>query len=537
MHRPGDIFVAEDGGNMELGILADVGGTTEVTAFCRIVDHGGSEVAGPAFSPDGTRLYLSSQRGPDGSTGYTYEITGPFRQGGGPPPPPPPPPPVTLFVSDAFSRTVSNGWGAADIGGPWALTGAASSYSVSGGAGRISVPAGSGRIASLGVSSTDAVVETAVAVDKVQTGGGAYVSVLGRRVNASNDYRLKLRFQSNGVVAVFLVRRVNGAETTLAWANSVGFTPGQFVRVKLRVSGTGPTSLAAKVWAAGAAEPAGWLLEQTDSTAGLQVAGGVAIEHYQSSSSTNGPVVSLIDTITAGSTSAPPPPPPNNVPLAAFTATPNGLDVGFDGRSSSDSDGTVAAWSWNFGDGTSGSGSTTTHTYAAGGTYNVSLTVTDDDGATGSSTQQVTVTAPPPPPPVTLFVSDAFSRTVSNGWGRRRHRWALGVDRSGEQLLRVGWRRADLGSRRLGPDGEPGGVLDGRGRGDRGGGRQGADGRRGLRLGARTPGQRQQRLPVEAALPVQRCGRRLPGAPGERRGDDVGVGQQRRVHAGPVRAR
>ncbi len=213
---------------------------------------------------------------------------------------PPPPPPVTLFVADAFSRAVSNGWGAADVGGPWALTGAATSYSVSGGAGRMAVPAGSSRIASLAVSSTDALVETALAVDRVQTGSGAYVSVVGRRVNASNDYRLKVRFQSNGVVAVYLVRRVNGAETTLAWTTSVGFVPGQFVRVKLRVSGTSPTSVAAKVWADGATEPAAWLLEQTDSTAALQVAGGIAVEHYQSSTSTNGPVVSLIDTITAG---------------------------------------------------------------------------------------------------------------------------------------------------------------------------------------------------------------------------------------------
>ncbi len=141
-----------------------------------------------------------------------------------------------------------------------------------------------------------------MAVDKAQTGGGAYVSVIGRRVNASTDYRLKLRFQSNGMIAVYLVRRLNGAETTLAWANSIGFGPGQFVRVKLRVAGTNPTSLAAKVWANGAAEPAAWLLEQTDSTAALQVAGGVAIEHYQSSSSTNGPVVSIIDTIAAGPT-------------------------------------------------------------------------------------------------------------------------------------------------------------------------------------------------------------------------------------------
>ncbi len=146
-------------------------------------------------------------------------------------------------------------------------------------------------------------METALAVDRVQTGSGAYVSVVGRRVNASNDYRLKVRFQSNGVVAVYLVRRVNGAETTLAWTTSVGFVPGQFVRVKLRVSGTSPTSVAAKVWADGATEPAAWLLEQTDSTAALQVAGGIAVEHYQSSTSTNGPVVSLIDTITAGTAS------------------------------------------------------------------------------------------------------------------------------------------------------------------------------------------------------------------------------------------
>lgn len=37
--------------------------------------------AGPAFSPDGRRLYFSSQRGTSGSSsgGITYEVTGPFR--------------------------------------------------------------------------------------------------------------------------------------------------------------------------------------------------------------------------------------------------------------------------------------------------------------------------------------------------------------------------------------------------------------------------------------------------------------------------
>ncbi|WP_395850285.1 hypothetical protein [Cystobacter fuscus] len=38
----------------------------------------GTELTGLAFSPDGQRLYFSSQRGSKG-LGLTYEVTGPFR--------------------------------------------------------------------------------------------------------------------------------------------------------------------------------------------------------------------------------------------------------------------------------------------------------------------------------------------------------------------------------------------------------------------------------------------------------------------------
>lgn len=74
----GDLFVAEDGGNMEICVItpADV-----VAPFLRITGQSGSEICGPAFSPDGRRLYFSSQRGTSGSSsgGITYEVTGPFR--------------------------------------------------------------------------------------------------------------------------------------------------------------------------------------------------------------------------------------------------------------------------------------------------------------------------------------------------------------------------------------------------------------------------------------------------------------------------
>jgi PKD repeat protein len=63
---------------------------------------------------------------------------------------------------------------------------------------------------------------------------------------------------------------------------------------------------------------------------------------------------------------------------------------------STDSDGSVVSWSWAFGDSATSLQQNPSHTYAAGGTYTVTLTVTDDDGASAvSPPQSVTVTAPP----------------------------------------------------------------------------------------------------------------------------------------------
>jgi secreted PhoX family phosphatase len=97
----GDLFVGEDADDLQLVLLADGDGNRVAAPFVQLVGHGNgetgspgqdpsvvpasswkpeSEITGLAFSPDGSRLFMTSQRGLDGVHGMTFEITGPFRQ-------------------------------------------------------------------------------------------------------------------------------------------------------------------------------------------------------------------------------------------------------------------------------------------------------------------------------------------------------------------------------------------------------------------------------------------------------------------------
>ncbi|TWU44585.1 Microbial collagenase precursor [Rubripirellula tenax] len=63
----------------------------------------------------------------------------------------------------------------------------------------------------------------------------------------------------------------------------------------------------------------------------------------------------------------------------------------FDGRTSTDTDGTIESYAWDFGDGETSDLSKIRHQYASAGTYTATLTVTDNDGATATANVEITV--------------------------------------------------------------------------------------------------------------------------------------------------
>jgi arylsulfatase A-like enzyme/PKD repeat protein len=102
----------------------------------------------------------------------------------------------------------------------------------------------------------------------------------------------------------------------------------------------------------------------------------------------------------------------NIPPTASFTSSCTDLSCSFDGTASNDPDGTIVSYAWDFGDHTTATLPTLSHDYNRGGTYTVSLTVTDNRGGTNTTTSTVTVT-PPNVPPVAHFTHVCVGSTCT----------------------------------------------------------------------------------------------------------------------------
>lgn len=205
-----------------------------------------------------------------------------------------PPPAALVLAKDDFARTVANGWGAADVGGPWTTLYGNAAFSVSGTAGQLALkPADTREARLVGVSQDSAVVGLRFASDVPSAGGTVSVTLIGRQVGSS-VYSARVRLEPNGVVRLYILRdEVSLGTFVLPGA----YAANQMLNVKVSVSGTGTTSVRGKVWADGTAEP-GWQAQGTDTTPAMQVPGFVGVRMAVSSVSTNALTKLRIDRFT-----------------------------------------------------------------------------------------------------------------------------------------------------------------------------------------------------------------------------------------------
>lgn len=193
---------------------------------------------------------------------------------------------VAFAGADDFSRVVSSGWGAADAGGTWsALYGAASAASVSGGVGQVTLPAGHTRNMALqSLALQDVTIATDFSLAEAPVTGSSYAGVVARQ-NATDNYQVRVWLRNDG--SVWLVtQRGNTVLNTYA-VPGITRAAGETFTLRAAFVGTGTTTIQAKLWRTGEAEPASWQIVSTDATPALQSPGYVAVHANRGSASTS----------------------------------------------------------------------------------------------------------------------------------------------------------------------------------------------------------------------------------------------------------
>jgi len=175
-----------------------------------------------------------------------------------------------VVAEDDFDRSVTNGWGSAEVGGSWTPVGGSAAFSVQDGQGKVALAPSASRDVKLnGVDALSSVTEVTFSSTQAMNGGAASVSFYARTVGA-DSYSGRVRFETDGTLRLYLLRNQTALTSVLLPGT---YTPGDQLTVKLSVQGSSPTALAMKVWKTADQEPAQWQVQATDATAALQHSG------------------------------------------------------------------------------------------------------------------------------------------------------------------------------------------------------------------------------------------------------------------------
>lgn len=175
-----------------------------------------------------------------------------------------------LTLGDQFQRVTASGWGTADAGGAWSVTGgAASDYSTApastGGAGiHTHTSVNVARQTYIGAQIIDSSQVITVSTPVLATGAAIVAGLTSRFVDANNYYRCLLTFNIDQTISFEITRRVGAVTSTLlTYVTTLTHVAGTKYSMRFE---TTATTLRARAWLAGAAEPTTWQASTTDTS-------------------------------------------------------------------------------------------------------------------------------------------------------------------------------------------------------------------------------------------------------------------------------
>ncbi len=206
---------------------------------------------------------------------------------------------------DNFTRSVTGGWGTADRGGAWAVSGGTTStdYDTAGNVGRhVHTSRDVFRLSRLGSYSAADVDYTMIVTNPVVPTGDSIYTYFRARINGAGDqyYFARVEFTTSST-AILSLRKRTPSETLLDTADtSMTHVAGQSYYVRFRVQGS---NLMAKAWITTETEPVDWQVSAVDTS--LTAAGDIGTRSYVSPTNTNTlPVVVTFDDLYALTASA-----------------------------------------------------------------------------------------------------------------------------------------------------------------------------------------------------------------------------------------
>src|SRR4051812_25009440 len=198
---------------------------------------------------------------------------------------------TTTLASDTFNRTVSGGWGQADVGGSYTMGGLSSDLYVSGGAGRMDLPGPDvSRSAVLNsVWQRDVEINVSFRLAQRPVGGSVWVYGVARQVSPGTQYFAKARIFPDGTVRVSASKVIGDAETPLGdpVTLSTDYNAGASWNLHASFNGAWPTNVGVSAWPSSGSEPGSWQFDAQDNASALQAAGAPGLFTYGTADNSN----------------------------------------------------------------------------------------------------------------------------------------------------------------------------------------------------------------------------------------------------------